>query len=264
MCQESLDLSETTAHRALRTVKREKEITSEKLTQIERFRQKVHGMNGADTASVAGFRGDGSGGVRTVASPDPTTGCVCGDVVEAFDETLNRCEPERDLTRSMSGELGTEFASVLLRDREAGFGSELKQAVLSSVDERRSQLRVLEEALGTEKASVGAAIEAVESLDESLVTEDELLGLGFDELRQKHGSLIYLHDDCESLIQERQETLSKTTKEATEAGLRHNSLTGYLYEELQTDHPVLSTLTEAVRVCEDREHEVRKHICKAV
>ena len=89
-----------------------------------------------------------------------------------------------------------------------------------------------------------------------------MISLGFDELKQGHGSLTCLKEDFEKRIQERHKTLSKTTKEASAAGLRHMSMVEYLYEELSTEHPVLSTLTEAVRVCERKEREVREYICR--
>jgi hypothetical protein len=263
MTQSRPDLTQTPAHKALRTVEREGRITSEKVTEMGRFRRRVRGMEAVEPSPSAGVVRAEGGGVDAVASSTPDAGAVCGDVVEAFEETLNTCEGTT-LERAISGELGREVAAVLLRDEGAGFTPELKRAVLSSAEERASQLRVLGRALETEEGSVRSAVELVEEVDESLSTDEELLGLRFDELRQRHGTLIYLHEDCESMVQRRQETLSETTKEATAAGLRHDSLTEYLYEGLSTDHPVLSALTEAVRLCERREHEVRKHICKAV
>ena len=258
----SFDPSETDAHEALRVVGREKRITSDKLTEIDRFHRRVRGMDAADVSPTAGPQGAG-GGVAAV-SAEPVSGSVCGDVVEAFEDTLNRCEESTGLRVTMSGELGKELAGLLLKDDGSRLTSELKRAVLRSTDERRSQLRVLRRALETEEESVRATIELVESVDGALSADEQLIGLGFDELRRRHGNLTRLKKDCERRIHERQETLSETTKEASAAGLRHMSLIEYLYEELPTEHPVLSTLTETVRVCEEGEHELRGHICKVM
>jgi hypothetical protein len=259
----SLSLSETEAHKALQTVDKEKKITSNKITQVDRFRQKVRRIETVDDTAASGFRGTVGGGVSAVVSTQPD-GSVCGDIVEAFEETLDRCEKGTSLETTMSGELGREIAALLLRDEEAELTSDLKGSVLHSVDERKSQLRVLREALETEEESVKLTVELVESIDESLITEGTLINLGFDELRQRHGSLICLKEDCENRIQERQQTLSRTTKETSAAGLRHMSLVEYLYENLSAEHPVLSTLTEAMQACEENEYEVREHICKVM
>ncbi|MFW5983643.1 MAG: DUF7260 family protein [Halobacteria archaeon] len=255
-------LSGTEAHEALQVVKEECRTVSRKLTELERFRRSVREMNTLDGGRSTGTQASDGGGVRAVTSTR-STGCVCGDVVDAFDGSLNRCE-DTSLERAMSGELGKEIASTILQDRSSKLSSGLKGAILHSVDERRSQLRVLEKALEKEKRSVSETVKLLESINESLVTEGSLIDLGFDELRQRHGTLIYLREDCEDRIQERQQTLSETTKEAAVAGLRHMSLIEYLYEGLEVEHPVLSTLTEAIRVCEENEMEVRKHICKVV
>jgi hypothetical protein len=263
MNQRSLSLSETEAHKALRTVEEEKQITSDKLTEIDRFRQKVRRMEATGDISNDGFRGAVGGAVNAVVSTMPG-GPVCGDVIEAFEDTLNRCEESTGMETTMSGELGREIAALLLRDEEAELTSDLKGSVLHSVDERKSQLRVLKEALETEEESVRLTVELVESIDETLITEGDLISMGFDELRQRHGSLICLKEDCENRIQERQQTLSRTTKETSAAGLRHMSLVEYLYENLSAEHPVLSTLTEAMQACEENEYEVREHICKVM
>lgn len=257
----SFGLSETDAHDAVRIVDREKRITSEKLTEIDRFERRVRGMD-AD-GMTGGLQGDAGGGVAAV-SAEPVSGSVCGDVVEAFEDTLNRCEKDTDLRVTMSGELGKEIAGLVLKDDRSGLTPELKRAVLRSTDERRSQLRVLRQALETEEESVKSTVGLVESVDGAVSADDHLIGLGFDELRRRHRSLTRLRRDCERRIHERQRTLSETTKEASAAGLRHMSLIEYLYEELPTEHPVLSTLTEAVRVCEDEKRELRGHICKVI
>jgi hypothetical protein len=256
------DLSETEAHQALQIVNEERRITSRKLTESNRFRRKVQEMGTLDGSRPTRPQASGGGAVGAMTSSKPK-GCVCGDVIDAFEETLGRCDDTR-LEFSISGELGDEIASAILQDRSSKLTSELKGAVLFSVEERQSQLRVLEEALETESRSVKETVKLLERIDESLVTEDILINLRFDELRQRHGTLICLREDCEDRIQERQRTLSNTTKEAASTGLRHMSLTEYLYEGLDVDHPVLSALTEAFQACEENETEVRKYICKAV
>lgn len=263
MTPRNLSLSKTEAHKALQTVDQEKQITSNKLTEIDRFRRKVRRIETVDGISTDGFRGTTRGGVNAVVSTRPD-GDVCGDVIEAFEDTLDRCEESTSLETTISGELGKEIAALLLRDKEAELTSNLKESVLHWVDERKSQLRVLREALETEGESVRMTVELVESIDDSLITEGTLISLGFDELRQRHGNLICLKKDCENRIQERQQTLSRTTKEASAAGLRHMSLVEHLYESLSAEHPVLSTLTEAMQTCEENEYKVREHICKVM
>ena len=260
----SNNLSETEAHRALQTVNEEKQITSKKLTEIDRFRRKVHRMDTADGSLTDGTQRSPDGGVRAVASTRQNPAYTCGDVIEAFDDTLNNCEESTSMERTITGELGKDVAALLLQNDKANLTSELKRAVLSSVDERQSQLRVLEKALETEEESVRSTVELVESVNDSIVAEETLINLGFDELRQRHGNLICLKNGCESRIQDRQQTLSETTKEASTAGLRHMSLVECLYEGPSPDHLVLSTLTEAVRVCERKEQEARKYICRVV
>jgi hypothetical protein len=262
MTHNSLSLSETEAHRALQVVRDEKQITSEKLTEIDRFRRKVHRMDTVDGSPADGVQKNPGGDVRAVSTQHP--GYACGDVIDAFEDTLNNCEEATGVQRAIAGELGNEVAALLLQNDKANLTSELKGAVLLSVDERRSQLRVLEEALRTEQESVNSTVELVESINDGTATEETPVSLGFDELRQRHEDLVCLKEDCESRIQRRQQTLSGTTKEASAAGLRHMSLVECLYEELPPDHPVLSTLTEAVRVCERKEREAREYICRAV
>lgn len=260
MTPNSLNLSETEAHEALRVVDEERGVTSSKITELERFRRKVQGMDVSDRSRPTEPQFSG-GDVETVSSG--RSNVCCREVVDAFEQTLGTCEDTR-LELTMCGELGGEVASTVLNDESSKLTPELKQAIMDSVDERRSQLRVLEEALEKEENSVRKAVELLGSIEESLVSEASLISLGFDELRQRHGSLIYLREDCEDRIQERQKTLSETTKEGATSGLRQMSLVEYLYEGLGVDHPVLSALTEAVQACEKNEMEVRKHICKVV
>jgi len=253
--------SETAAHKASRITKREKSVTSKKLEEIDRLRKRVRAMETAGPTAVAKH---GSGSTHTVSAPSPGTGPVCRDVLDAFKGTLYTCEEDRDLPEAMSGELGRDIAAMVLRNTDTELSSDLKGSILRSTDERKAQLQTLEGALEAEQESVRETIELVESLEDSNLYTGSSIGVGFDDLRERYRTLTDLRERCEDRIQRRQRTLSKTTKQAATAGLRQMSLVEFLYEELEADYPVLSTLTETVRICERKRDNVSRYICRVM
>jgi len=262
MDRRDINTSETAAHKASQINKREKSITSKKLEEIDRFRKKVHEIEPA--GRIPARAKHGSGGVRVASAPSPGTEPVCRDVVDAFKDTLGRCEKSRDLPGMMVSELGRDIAVMVLRNTDTELSSNLKGSILRSTDERKAQLQTLRGALETEQESIRKTIETVESINESDPYETSSIGVEFDDLRERYKTLTDLRERCEERIQQRQRTLSMTTKQAATAGLRQVSLIEFLYEELEADHPVLSTLTETVRICEKEQDNVSRHICRVM
>lgn len=251
---------ETHAHRAYRRVVEEKEDVSDMLDGFDRFRKVV-----SETATDTSARGAVSRRLRGGASCVGSSG-ACERVLGAFDETVRGVvEPEEPLLRTVAEELGEDIAYSLSSETDAGFGEGVKSAVLSAADERRSELRAMRSALSAEERSLSRSVAAVEeTVGSEVLEEDEskLLSLGFGELRDRYDTVSRMEERCEESIEERQELLHKTTKNGVEAGLRHHDLVGYLYEDMPTEYPALSTLTRAKAVCAERRRLLREHLSR--
>ncbi|MFC6906043.1 DUF7260 family protein [Halalkalicoccus tibetensis] len=242
----------TTIDRADERVRREREAIEAKQTAYRRFRVRLESVSTRSSSSGAGETLVAtSGGTR--ARP----------IREAFAETVATVCEERPTGELLAAELGEEVATHLTTN---GVTPALRRAVRTESERRGAELAAMDGALGAEADSLERAANVVDSVREWLIEVDErpLPELGFEELRERHARLAGFRDDCEGLVADRQAHLGRTTGAEGQAGVRHDDLRAYLYEELPVDHPVPVTATRLDGLCTEAQRTVRDHLVRRV
>lgn len=180
--------------------------------------------------------------------------------------SVDDIEKEEPLIETVAEELGRGAAYSLSPETEAGFTESVKQAVLSSTADRQAELRAMDRALEREETSVRSAAEVADdilnarSMEET--TEVEIISSGFDELKQMYDEVSGFIDRCGEEIQSRQKTLRATTSNGASAGVRHHKIVAYVYQELPTEYPVMSTITRLNQLCEERKRVLRNQLAR--
>lgn len=261
--------SDTHVHAALGRVSDEQEHFSDKIDAFGRFYSEVKEISPASgTTTRVARRITGGGGM--VSMTTSSSGSACDEVLKAFARTIRPysikdIDGDESLMTTVSEELGRDIAVSLSSETDMNFTKEVKRAVLSETAGRRSELHAMKDALDREKMSLSSSAEVIEDLQGVLSeTEEGLLSDGFTELRSKYETLSEYTESCERAIEERQDTLHRTTNQGAAAGVRHRDLVEYLYEEFPTEYPALSTLTRLNEVCTERKREVSTHMSRCV
>jgi len=266
------DRSVTThVERSRERVRVEKERVTEQRRAYDQFRRELDSVAAAVAGRGSGATGAGGLSVQsTVRGAEPGAD-GCRQVREAFAETVRphsvadvgRAEP---LLETVREELGDGVAVALAPGTDTGLTPQVKRAVEASAEDREQRLAAMERALDREEESLGDAGETVESVTDWLVEADEtpLSALGFEGLRERHAALAGRTEECEMLLEERQELLGSTTSQEASVGLAHDSLVEYLYEDLSATYPVLATATRLVDVLSDCQRTVRDHLVRRV
>ncbi|WP_135828203.1 DUF7260 family protein [Halorussus halobius] len=261
----------TRVHDAIDRVDAEQEHVADELSAFDRFEAGVRDLDPVSpVASAASSRTAGDAGLVTGAFQHSVAGPDRLDRVrDLFAETVRPYSladvgGSEPLVETIGTELGEEIATAVAPATRGRFTADLKRAILSSVEQRRAELRAMDRALAREAESLDAALDAFESMADWLVEADEtpLSALGFEALRERHGVLDDYRARCEAVARERQEVLHATTSYEGAAGLVHRSLAGYLYEDLPTTYPVLSTAVRFDAVCEACQRAVRDHLTR--
>jgi len=258
---------DTCIEQARTRVRTEREAVDAKLDAYEAFVRRVRELRPEQTPSSAS--GITAAGGATHPSVESSDSDRCRAVRTAFAETVHPhsvadtdgTEPPLDTIRE---EFTDAVAVALAPTTDASFGPGLKQAVLTEARSRRAEATALRKALGREGTQLDAAGTAVEEITAWVVDANEtpLTDLGFDALRGRHEALASHRDRCGELARDRQAFLGATTNDGGDAGVRHRSLTPYLYRDLPVEHPVLATVARLDETCRDCQRAVRDHLVR--
>lgn len=242
----------TTVDRADERVRRERGAVEDKRTAYRRFRVRLESVS---TRSASGGTGE-----TLVATG---SGTPARPIREAFAETVAPVCEDRPAGELLAAELGEEVATHLTTN---GVTPALRRAVRTETERRGAELAAMDGALGAEADSLERAAGTVERVREWLIETDEaaLSDCGFEELRARHACLASFRGDCEELVADRQAHLGRTTGAEGRAGVRHDDLRAYLYEEFPIDHPVLATAARLDDLCGEAQRAIRDHLVRQV
>lgn len=255
-------------------VRAEQEAVDAKIDAIESFRNRVADVPTEPTPSSTTGSPSSSSGTTAVAGTAVRAGSShedrCRTVRQAFAETIRpHSVADRDdesLLETIREEFTDAIAVALAPTTEASFSPDVKRALLSETESRRTEAVVLRRALDREETQVDDIGEVVREITRWIADADEtpLDRLGFERLHERHERLAVHRDRCESLLRERQTFLRETTNECVDAGIRHRSLVPYLYQDFPVDHPLLVTLVRLEETCRECQRAVRDHLVRRV
>jgi len=261
---------ETHVQDALDRVETERTHVAEKGSAFQEFRADVREVDPTSGYSPPGGPMADGGMAVTTTSYCGGTESKCKRVRELFEETVGQVsdiEAAQETTiETIRGEFCDEVALALSPHSDSRFTPNVKQVVLTAAGNRRQELGALGKALAVERESLESAVEEVTEITAWLAEADQtpLLNLGFEELRRRHERLSGFRARCERLANQRQETLETTTSYEGSAGIEHDGVVSYLYDDFPVTHPVLSTTTRLDEVCADCQRAVRDHLTRRV
>jgi hypothetical protein len=258
---------------AIERVAAEREHVADELRAYDRFDASVRDIEPA-TAAAAGGRPATDGGAvtraRTAVREDSMAG-PADRVREAFAETVRPysvadVDDGEPLVETLAAELGDGIAATLSPTTPGRLTPEVKDAIRSAVDRRRAELRATENALETEADSLETARETFDEVVVWLLAADErpLSSLGFEDLRRRHETLATFRSRCSDVAADRQAVLRRTTSDGPKAGVSHDTLVEFLYQDAPTAHPVLTTAVRLDSVCASCQRTVRDHLVRRV
>jgi hypothetical protein len=258
---------QTRIHDARDRVEHEQEAVEAKLDAIDRFVDRVEDIS----AGLTPPPGSVTAVVGVLSRHSTSGGENCEAVRRASAETirphsLDDIEERESLQETIQVELSESIAVALAPTTNARFTPELKQGVLSEARARRAETEALGLALEREATHVDDDAAVVDEITEWIATADEtpLSDLGFRELRERHECLERNRDRCETVAQRRQSFLDGTTSNGPEVRVSHRSLGPYIYRDLPTDHPMLTTVARLHDACADCQRAVRDHLVRRV
>ena len=242
-----------------------------KLAAFDRFERTVRGIDPVEAGTAAAASVAGGGAVAGTPAAERSGEDRCRQVREGFAETVRPYSVE-DVARAESvvatigEELGEEVALAVSPGSGGEFTPPVREAVLSGIGNRRSELRAMSAALERERDSLrrvadelAAAVEEVAALGSR-----RLYRYGFGELRERHERLERVRERCERLARERQELLASATSHGAATGIRHRTLVEHLYRDLSVDHPVLASVVDFERRCLEGQRAVRDQLTRRV
>lgn len=246
-------------------VRVERDAVTEKIDAFDSFIDRVAALSPDPTPSSAGMVA--TTGARLQA--DPVTDDHCRTVRTAFAETVRPhsvadVDGSESLLETMREELTDTIALALTPATETSFTPELKQMVISKTRARRAEATALHEALGREDVHLADAGATVDDITAWVVEADEtpLTTLDFDALKRRHETLASHCDRCETLVHRRQQFLGETTNNGIDAGVRHERLIPYLYQDFPVNYPVLATVAKLDAICGECQRTVRDHMVR--
>jgi hypothetical protein len=246
-------------------VQAEQDVVAEKIDAFDAFIDRVAELPTDPTPSSAGMAATTGTQLRV----DSATDDHCRTVRKAFDETVRphsvaEVGGSESLLETMREELTDTIVLALAPTTDVSFGPELKQMVISRTQDRRAEATALHEALGREEVHLTEVGAAVDDITAWIVEANEtpLTDLDFDALKRRHETLASHRDRCETLAHRRQQFLRETTNNGIEAGVRHERLIPYLYQDFPVDHPVLARVTKLDGMCDECQRIVRDHLVR--
>lgn len=251
--------------RARTRVQAEQEAVEAKIGAFETFIDRVADLSTDPIQSSPGITATAG----TQLHLDSSTDDPCRTVRTAFAETIRPhsvadVDGSESLLETIREEFTDTIAVALAPTTEASFTTELEQMVVAEARTRRAEATALQEALGREEAHLDDAGTVVDDVTAWIAEANEtpLTDLGFDALEDWHETLASHRDRCEDVAHQRQEFLQQTTNSSIEAGIRHESLVPYLYQEFPVDYPVLATVVRLDDTCSECQRAVRTHLVR--
>jgi len=244
----------------------EQEAVGAKLEAFETFVDRVADVPTEPTPSLSpGITATAGAQFQTNASTDDQ----CHTVRTAFNETIRpHSVADMDSSESLLATIQSEFtdsiAVALAPTTETPFSADLKRMIITEANARQTEIAVFRRALAREETHLEAAAESIDDIVRWITDADEtpLTDLGFDPLKQRHETLTDHRDRCETLAQQRQAFLQKTTNKNVEAGIQHRDLVQYLYEDIPVEYPLLTTVVRLDAVCETCQRAIRQHLVR--
>ncbi|WP_435178297.1 DUF7260 family protein [Halorussus sp. AFM4] len=243
----------------------------------DRIEEKVEAFAafGDRVAELSADAGRRAGAAKPAAARSAQSAVVAGgastqsvettaNVREAFRETvLPYAEPESP-QQAMADELSPELTTAL-SPAAAGLTPGLKDQLLSRVERRRRECRLLADAIETERERLDELGEELGRIVDEVADADEtpLLQLGFEELRERHDRLAELRERCDRLAADRQAAIRGARRDGL-TGVRQSELLDHLYGDLRAAHPGLADLARLDAVLADCQRVVRDHLCSRV
>lgn len=177
-------------------------------------------------------------------------------------EDIDHTEP---LLVTIREEFGEKVALALAPSTNQQFTNELKTAILSSVEQCQSNLKVMNKGLEFEKSELEKSIGLSKSLSENLISDEQHTRLeNFDSLKSRHEELDEFRNQCEQFAADRQTTLHTKTNNTFTASMSHDTVISYLYQPLPVSYPVLSGIVQLIRLCDNHQQTVRKYLTRCV
>jgi len=244
-----------------------REAAAEKRAAFDAFLDRVEELPPESASSSTGMAATAG----TLPGGASSTGDRCRTVRTAFAETVRPHAVADDgeaeaLLETIRSELSEPVAVALAPTTDASFTPALKRRVVSAAATRRAEAGALRAALDRETDQLGRACEVVDDVTAWLADADgtPLTELGFEALRDRHGTIADHRARCERLGEDRQAFLRETTTRDAEVGVDHRRLVPQVYEALPVDHPVLATVARLDAVCADCQRAVREHLVRRV
>mgnify|MGYP006288907567 FL=1 len=259
---------ETHVHQARTRAQAEWEAVDAKVDAYDAFIGRVTNLPTAPAPSATPRATAAAG---TLARGGSATDDRCRRVRKAFAETvrphsIDDVDDPESVLETVQSEFSDSVAAALAPTTETSFTPELKRVVVSVASTRRTETKVLRRALAREDDRLERAGETVDDVVEWITRANEtpLSDLGFAALRRRHESLAQHRERCEQLARRRQEFVRGTTNEGVDAGIRHQRLVSYLYEDFPVAFPVLATVARLDAVCATCQRAVRQHLVRRV
>lgn len=204
--------------------------------------------------------GNAPGGVLTAGSPSASSGGV-GAIRAAFRELVLPLTAADSVDEALADELSPDLAAAFAPAAN-GFGPEPKRQLLERVRERRTECRLLADAIDDEREQLRDATEELDGVVAWLVSADEtpLTELEFEQLRERHERLETHRERCDELAAERQAALGGTRNDGL-TGIRKRDVLALLYDDFAVDHPVLADVARLTDLLADCQRTVRRHLC---
>lgn len=191
----------------------------------------------------------------------------CRRVRKAFAEHMvqDEVKVEEEETVELIGEEYTETIAAALSPASCTpFSAKIQQVLLAETTLRVQQSSVYLKALQRELEYLNGTKENVYPIIDWITeaNSDSLHELSFEPLKTRYSKLESWQEECDALARRRQEFISSTTTQNAEARITHRALLESAYDELPVTHPVLASIAELYKLCDECKDSVRKHLCR--
>ena len=246
-------------------LRRERERAGAERDAFARFARRVADLdatvaqgNPSQGAGVNRSPGLGVGTLALSGAVDPPPDDRVAQARRAYRDTVMSVphyeeEYAESLAENVSAEFG-ESVAIALEGAET-FTPGLRRTLVDGAETARDRRNSLVRAIEKEEATLRSAASTLSDVESDVEAVDggSTLSLSFEQLMDRWGRLYDMEQECETVIEERQESL----RSGYGVPLRLDgpiSLQEYLYDSLPVTHPVLAEATrliESVREVQD-------------
>jgi len=167
------------------------------------------------------------------------------------------------LSENVSAEFG-ESVALALEGADA-FTPGLRRTLVEGAENARDRRNSLVRAIEKEETALRTAASTLSDVESGVesVSEGPTLPLSFEELMDRWGRLYDLEQECEELVEERQETIQS----GYGVPLRLDgpiTLQEYLYDSLPVTHPILAEATRTLESVQDAQDSMSVALARRV